>query len=619
MSLSDLVLSCLLIICVIYVLYYIFKGRVDYDDDGKDIYSIEYLCNELKNYINGIINMDVEALNLNKKDYVNRKALKRSLSDAVRKCSQGDMYSKMIVYARTKSTLANMLRITDSVIDSVIPFDNPNKLSARDKFEIMLYLQKRDGNYKMFEGICNKTDIDTLKNDDGKYYYQITDDDIDKAYQKAYMPLSYDDKLNVLTQRVYEETYGLSVVDLMVMEDISLDGVSGGVSGITKDGFGYIEEDTYLGSFNKTRTYESIWIFYLGKPIHLSFLTFDSKEVMIRICKNLSEHGRVGHLTSTEGGLKTHLADGSRVTVFRPNNASSWAFFIRKFANTSSFELKNLITDKGNEYPIGVINWGAKGCINMFFSGDQNSGKTTNLRATIKEIDDRQPIRSIEADFELYLNDAYAGKNIIGTRPSERLPFDKLIELIKSTDAHTVIFGETASLEHAKYLVNLLLAGTKRVITTGHWPTSDELVSYFVHSMGGYGTSSADDVEMMVARLINIDIHCVKDNDGHRHIDRITEVIPYNDDDFEQDSGKGIEGKLDEMAHYLKLMTRKKSYYKRNIIIYEDGEYKKVNPFSERLTNIILSNLHPEDRQAFKDFNMTFAPQGGEEEACILL
>jgi pilus assembly protein CpaF len=219
------------------------------------------------------------------------------------------------------------------------------------------------------------------------------------------------------------------------------------------------------------------------------------------------------------------LADGSRVTVFRPNSSTQWAFFVRKFASSSTCELKDLITDKGKEYPIGVIKWAVHGCLNILFSGDQNSGKTTNTRAAVKEIDRRQPIRTLEADFELYLNDAYYNKNILGTRPNERLSFSKMIELLKSSEAHTILFGETASLEHAKYLVDLLLAGTKRIITTGHWSTSDDLISYFVHAMGAYGNSGTEEVERLVTRLLHLDIHCVKDNDGHRYIDRITQIF----------------------------------------------------------------------------------------------
>mgnify|MGYP000082221318 CR=1 FL=1 len=602
MSMPEYLAAVILITIVLLLIYFIFKGRVDPDTNTANRYTINQLCEEIKSYINNIVNMDLDLLNLNKKDLENRRTLKRALSNAIRKCSQGSISDKMMVFSRIKHALAGPMGINEDIIDEIIPFNNPFLLSPTDKFEILMYLQKRSGSHHMFADICKAVSLDMLKKDEQGYYYDVTADDINKAYDKLAIPLSYDDKLNILTQRIYEETYGLSVVDLMIMEDESLDSISGGISGMTIDNFRYYEDDAFIGDFKKPRTYESVWVIFEGKPIHLKFLSFKTNAALIRICKNLSEHGRVGHITSSEGGIKTHLADGSRVTIFRPNNGSQWAFFVRKFGSAPS-ELKDLITDEGSDYPIGVIQWAVKGCLNLFFTGDQNSGKTTNTRAAVRLIDRRQQIRTIEADFELYLNDYYYDKNILGVRPSERMDFPKLLELIKSTNAHTVLFGETASLEHAKHLINLLLAGTKRIITTGHWPTSDEMVSYFVHSMDGYGNSGTNNLEAMVARLLHLDVHCVKDNDGHRHIDRITEIIPYAHVDIEPDVNKGIEGKLDLIAYYLQKLSRNKNYYTRDIVIYEDGVYKMINPISDRLAKIILRNLPPDERRAFLEFN----------------
>lgn len=598
----DLILSVLLLTLLSLTIFYIFKERVEQEDNDK-IYSLDLLCEWFKKIIGEIINSDLDELNLNKKDLENRRAVKRALSDAIRKCSHGDLNAKMIVLNRAKRTILNVFNVTEDVINDIIPFDDRERLTAKDKFDILMYLQKKRGNYRMFEGICKTTGLDRLLHDRDGYYYCISDGDIDNAYEKTAVSLTFDDKINILAQRIYEETYGLSVVDLLIMEDISLDSVSGGVSGATAYDYRFMEDDILYGSYEKPRTYESVWVVYKGKPIHLKFLSFKSDEQLRRISRNLVEHGKVGHLTKTEGGAKTHLADGSRVTVFRPDNSLQWAFFVRKFANTSSLELKDLITGEGCYYPIEVIKWAVHGCVNIFFSGDQNSGKTTYTRAAVKEIDRRQAIRTLEADFELYLNESYADKNILGTRPSERLPFPKLIELLKSSDAHTILFGETASLEHAKYLIDLLLAGTKRVITTGHWPTSDELVSYFVHALGGYGNSAAGDIEAMVSRLIHLDVHCVKENDGHRHIGRITEIIPYEREEKVLVYNDGIEGKLEEISHYLKLITRKRTYYTRDIVIYEDGMYRMINPISERLSGIILSNLPNDMREAFLKFN----------------
>ena len=607
MSMLEYIFCVLLITVICLFIFFIFKGRTEPEGVADGRISIEYLCEELKKYINSIVNMDIDALNLNKRDLENRRALKRALSNAIRKCSQGNMTEKMIVFARIKHALTGPLGISEENIDKIIPFDNPSMLNGADKFEILLYLQKRAGSHQMFRDMCKKVDLDRMKQDEKGYYYDVTDEDISRAYDKLAVPLSYDDKLNVLAQRIYQETYGLSVVDLLIMEDDSLDGVSGGISGITTENFRYGEDDAFYGEFKRPRTYESIWVIYEGKPIHLRFLSFKSSAELIRICKNLSEHGRRGHITSSEGGIKTHLADGSRVTIFRPNNSSQWAFFVRKFASAPC-ELSDLITDEGSQYPIGVISWAVKGCLNLFFTGDQNSGKTTNTRAAVGLIDRRQQIRTIEADFELYLNDYYHDKNIMGVRPGGRMDFPRLIELIKSTNAHTVLFGETASLEQAKHLIDLLLAGTKRIITTGHWPTSDEMVSYFVHAMGGYGNSGSNELEAMVARLLHMDVHCVKDNNGHRYIERITEIIPYSRTEPESVAAKGIEGQLESIAICLQRMARHKSYYTRDIVVYEDGVYKMLNPISEGLSKIILRNLPPDERQAFLEFNTV---QGG--------
>jgi pilus assembly protein CpaF len=604
MKLIDIVLTSLLITGLSVTIYYVFKCKIEGDEDGKNVYTIDYLCNYFRRTISEIINMDINALNLNKRDLENRRALKKSLSNSIRKCSQGDINSKIIVLSRAKYMIINILSITEDSINDIIPFNSKNKLTAKDKFDILMYQQKSNGSTRMFQKICDITGLDRLIKDESGYHYSISARDIHEAYDRIGLPLSYDDKLNVLSQRVYEETYGLSVVDMLIMEDTSLDSISGGVSGLTTYNARFIEDEIKSGDYKRAWTYESIWIVYKGKPIHLKFLSFSSSSIIRRICKNLSEHGRTGHLTSAEGAIRNHLADGSRVTVFRPNNAMQWAFFVRKFANTRSYKLKDLITDRGCHYPIGVIRWAIHGCINLFFSGDQNSGKTTYTRASVKEIDKRQPIRSLEADFELYLNDAYGDKNILGVRPSERLAFPKLIEILKSSEAHTILFGETASLDHAKHLINLLLAGTKRIITTGHWATSCDLVDYFVHALGGYGNTGSRDIESMVARLIHLDIHCVKENDGHRHIDRITEIIPYERDESMVIGQDGVEGRLEEISHYLKILSREKTYYTRDIVIYDNGEYRMVNPISEGLAKLILHNLPPDKRQAFKKFNI---------------
>lgn len=609
MNTQEFAMSIVLAASVLLFLYFQFRNKAKEEEEDIDIYSVPYLCEQIRMIINEIVNMDLSVLHLNEKDLKNRKAIKRSLSDAARSCAQADIGAKMILCARIKSSLSKELGITEETIDETLPFNEHRKLTTTDMFEIIMYLQKRKGSRNMFGDICKEAGLDRLKKDDAEgFYYDISDEDMKEAYDKLAQPLSYDDKLNILTQRVYEETYGASVIDLLLMEDESIDSVSGGVSGITKDNFRFAEDDVFYGDMHKPKTHESVWIVYKGKPIHLKFLSFASKASLIRVCKNLAESRQSGYFTSSEGGLKTNLKNGSRATIFRPNNGSHWAFWVRKFGSAPSNILSDLITDKGYEYPVGIIKWCTKGCCNLFFSGDQNSGKTTAQRAAVREIDQRQQIRTIETDFEYYMNDAYAGKNIFGTKPTKKMSYSKLIELLKSSEAHTILFGETAAMEHAKHLIDLLLAGTKRILTTGHWPTTDEMIAYFVIALGALGSSEA---EVMVARLLHLDVHFVK-NDDHRYIDRITEVIPL-DTDIKNTGGKaGIEGKLDNIVHYLEAMARKKTYYTQDIVVYENDEYKMVHELSPRLSRIILSNLSQDDQKAFLEFNQVKEREGRE-------
>lgn len=587
MSYVEMIFTGVLLTSIIIGVYFVFK-EPDGDREKEDVYSLAYLGKEIKHSINQIVTTDITSLNLNKKDMESRRIMKRVLSDGVRRCSRGDIGAKEIVMSRMKYLLMNRFRITEDVIHQVIPFDNLHHLNTQDRFDILMYLQKRSGNKFMVKEIIKENQLDQIKWDGSSEYYDISKEDIDRAFWKGYQPLSYDDMLNIITQRIYQSTYGLSVVDMLIMEDQSVDGVSGGISGISYDGLALENKN----GGQSTAYYQNIWIMYEGKTIHLNFLSFPNKETLIRICKNLSEHGRTGHLTSTEGGTKTHLADGSRVTIFRPYNSTQWAFFVRKFAKTSFYTLEQLITDQGASYPIELIKWGMKGCLNIIFSGDQNSGKTSNLRAAVQEIDRRQPIRTLEADFELNLNNTYENKNIVGLRPSQRLPFGKVIELLKASDAHTILFGETASLDHAKYLIELLLAGTKRVLTTGHWPRTEDMISYFVYALGAYGNSGSSEVEAMVSGLLHLDIHCVKDNDGHRYIERITEVIPK----------QFVDRTLCREDAHTESNLNNSTYITRDLLRYESGRYHIVGEMSERLQHMIRRHLVPQDVMLFDEF-----------------
>lgn len=98
------------------------------------------------------------------------------------------------------------------------------------------------------------------------------------------------------------------------------------------------------------------WLFYKGKSIHLSFLSFGSEQELRRVCQNVYKYNFPGQLSEANGFKVNEMADGSRVVVLRPRFSESWAFFVRKF-DVQNATLEQLIQDDNAELPIGLIRY----------------------------------------------------------------------------------------------------------------------------------------------------------------------------------------------------------------------------------------------------------------------
>ena len=105
----------------------------------------------------------------------------------------------------------------------------------------------------------------------------------------------FEDKLNVISQRLYQLYKGFGVID--EIRDMRIDGVSGGVSGIPPTFQEEIDITVSLSIVSKLpANFDSIWLFFKGKTIHLSFLSFGSESELIRVCKNIYRYNYPGQL-----------------------------------------------------------------------------------------------------------------------------------------------------------------------------------------------------------------------------------------------------------------------------------------------------------------------------------
>ena len=214
-SLSNNLLICFSVIITLVIIYFIFKKDKDYDTEVKqeNIYSISYLKEGIRSLFNEIINQNIAELYLNKKETKKREQQKIRLNTALRSCAQGNIGEKEFVKDYIKDLLQNHLQISGETIDVVIPFSKSEQLSVQDKFEILLYIMKRQYYNQAFAKMCEICGFDMPKKNEYGTYYEITREDIEDAYLQYRSSLRYLDKLEILSQRIYQETYGFSVID----------------------------------------------------------------------------------------------------------------------------------------------------------------------------------------------------------------------------------------------------------------------------------------------------------------------------------------------------------------------------------------------------------------------
>lgn len=486
--------------------------------------NIEDLVETVSEEINSILRANIYEISLKDKELEALKEKKNELRIALRNCGIGDEAAKSFLKDILKDILIEKKIITENNINSYICFSDINKLSARDKFDILLYhYMKTYKNLSLeqifidfdFGGI-NTGNTDScifnrfLHKDIEKKGNKITKEDIERAYTGTHISLTFTDKLNILIQRIYASYKGLGVID--DIRDQRIEGVSGGVSG-------------------NSGKYNSVWIFFKGKTFHLDFLSFETERELERVSLNIYRYGNPGQLSKAKGYVVNEMKDHSRVVVVRPPFSESFAFFVRKFDTIEQKNITELIKDEGADVVIDVIKWLIAGCRVCGITGSQGSGKTTLLMSIIGFIHPSYNLRIQELSFELNLREVYPDRNILSFRETDYVSGQEGLDIQKKTDGTVNILGEVASNPVAAWMVQMSQTGSLFTLFTHHAKTTDNLIKYMRNSLLACNIFQNEKVALeQVTEAVNFDIHLEKDINGHRYIERITEIVPTEDE-----------------------------------------------------------------------------------------
>jgi len=587
------------------------EKMVDVDDQT---YTLKKMTEYIKKRLDEITKINLYDLGLTEEELKRRKNKKYELKKALKGCTYGDVNDKKYVKELIYDILSKEYGVDETNISKSIPFDIPSLLTPQDKFDIIIYMYKKEFGYEALTELIKKYNLATLKYvaGDAKPCYVITEEEINDIYEKEGLVLTFSDKLNVVVQRIYQHYKGYSSID--EVRDMNIDGVSGGVSGLPESFLSQVAQTDgdYLNEVMEhkvPRACDSIWIFFQGKSIRLAFLSFGSEAELKRVCQNIYKYNNPGQLSDTNGYKINEMKDGSRVVVVRPSFSETWAFFVRKF-DVKRATLEQLITIPGKEDAISLLKYLVKGARIISLTGEQGCGKTTMLMGMIENIYETMNIRVQETAFELHLRKIYPTRNILTFRETETISGQEGLDVQKKTDGSVNIIGEVATDPVASWMIQAAQVASKFTLFTHHAKTFPDLVTALRNSMLRTGVfTNEKTAEEQVVQVLNFDIHLVKDFRGRRYIERVTECIPVeekNEYTFDFRNEKTLEGKFekffDNATHYFTKITNKQLYTYRNIMEYHDGEYVITNKITDHNLQEMRLNMDDKDLADFDRF-----------------
>ena len=591
MTLFNILLIILVfIIAIILLLYYINKNKnaeveTEVEKDDKT-YTIDVMREYVKKRLDEITKVNLYDIGLSEEELKRRKNKKYALKKALKGCTYGDINDKKYVKELISDILEKEYGVDETNISRAIPFDVPSLLSSQDKFDILLYMYKKEFGYEALTELIKRYNLASLKYLQGetKPSYVITAEEIDEIYEKERFILNFRDKLEVVVQRIYQHYKGYSSID--EIRDMNIDGVSGGVSGlpesflnqVAQSGAGdYIEQ---VAEHKVPRACDSIWIFFQGKSIRLAFLSFGSESELKRVCQNIYKYNNPGQLSDTNGYKINEMKDGSRVVVVRPSMSETWAFFVRKF-DVKRATVEQWTGDmQGKEKAIDLLKYLVKGARIVSITGEQGCGKTTLLMGLIENIYETMNLRITETAFELHLRKVYPTRNILSMRETDTIAGQECLDVQKKTDGSVNIIGEVATDPVASWMIQSAQVASKFTLFTHHAKTFPDLVTALRNSMLRAGVfTNEKTAEEQVVQVLNFDIHLKKDFRGRRYIERVTECIPVKDTseyNYDYRTEKNMDDKwvkfFDNATTYFTKVTEQKLYVYQNVLQYIDGE-----------------------------------------------
>ncbi|MGE7843533.1 hypothetical protein ACQKNX_22490 [Lysinibacillus sp. NPDC093712] len=229
-------------------------------------------------------------------------------------------------------------------------------------------------------------------------------------------------------------------------------------------------------------------------------------------------------------------------------------------------------------YPTKLLEYLIKGNQTIVISGSQGSGKTSLMMSLIEQLDPKLRISTLPEN-SVYIQKLYPTRNVVpfqGTYSSSTL---ENLDVKYKSDYPVSIFDEIANQESTflNHYFNSLFS-----IFTHYGKELSDIVGSLRNSFIQKGLCDNEkNAEQLIVNLLDFNIHIVRNEDGSRYIERITECVP-------------LESKGNRL------------YEARNIVELREGKYVPLNPISTSRQEVIMHALSDEDKVEFREFTKLY-------------
>lgn len=438
----------------------------------------------------------------------------------------------------------NLIDFTEYIRKTI--YDNAEKNEDIGDIEKTFFMEAPQGNPKAKKYLMDKVrmliyerNMDSEEVNELLYeYYSKISPEI-----KNFDDYSLDQNIDILTQIVYQEIWGMGVIDTLT--DSPLDEI-----GVTRDDY--------------------IWIQDGGLKNRVDNLRFKDKEDLLNIINSkASSFNKLHDINTQKPYYFGERWDGSRITIAIPPLSKHPTLNQRKFILKELTEeeiiKKSSVTKELIEYFRRIY----KGRPNILVIGEQGSGKSTMLKFLCRYIDDNLGIGTIERRFELNLDAQYPNKNIISLQETEDLDVEFLFELMLKQNRDIIIHGEIVTPKDASVAIKAMIRQAKGSSGTFHSSSPKNAVLDIRNLLMQLGSYFNENIALQdVIRAVDIIIQTrTNRKTGERWIERISEIVEDRDEE------------------------RDKVGFEENVVFKFNKVTRKLEPTGNKHSDILIESL----------------------------